>query len=112
MRGVRPREIIWPIRCRIVGRLYGVLALAGVGFLQLVADLFSALALLALLQQPSPPVALVIGYWLTTAGLVAGTGGIQEAPLRFGRGLRRGRVRTLRHREPRCRKRRDRRGSG
>ena len=58
------------------------MALAGVGFLQLVADLFSALALLALLQQPSPPVALVIGYWLTTAGLVAGTGGIALAGLR------------------------------
>lgn len=46
------------------------------GCFQLVADLASAIALLMLLSQPSPPAALAIGYWLTTAGLVAGAGGL------------------------------------
>ena len=40
------------------------------GAIQLVGDFLSANALSELLQQPSPPVALAIGYWLTTAGLV------------------------------------------
>ena len=48
-----------------------------VGLLQFVADLASAFALgLLLQQQPSPPAALAIGYWLTTAGLVAFVGGM------------------------------------
>ena len=46
-----------------------------VGGLQMAADLWSAFALANLLLQPSPPAALAIGYWLTTAGLVAGAGG-------------------------------------
>ena len=29
-----------------------------------------------MLEQPEPPTALAIGYWLTVAGLVAGTGGM------------------------------------
>ena len=38
--------------------------------------MMSAFALLALLQQPEPPAALAIGYWLTTTGLVAALGGV------------------------------------
>ena len=45
------------------------------GFFQVMADFVSAIALLKLLSQPSPPAALAIGYWLTTAGLVAFAGG-------------------------------------
>lgn len=43
-------------------------------FPSLGADFCSAVALIALLKQPLPPAALAIGYWLTTAGLVAGAG--------------------------------------
>eukprot|EP01045_Picozoa_sp_COSAG04_P006226 COSAG04_NODE_302_length_17393_cov_6.251417_15_plen_615_part_00 len=46
-----------------------------VGLLQFTADWCSAIALINLLTQPSPPTALAIGYWLTTAGLVAFAGG-------------------------------------
>ena len=42
---------------------------------QHMADLCSAMALVVLLSQPSPPVALAIGYWLTTASMVAFVGG-------------------------------------
>ena len=44
-----------------------------VGLAQFGGDFCSALALLLLLQQPSSPAALGIGYWLTTAGLFAAT---------------------------------------
>ena len=37
-------------------------------------DFFSVVALIKLLGQPSFPVALAIGYWLTTTGWVAGVG--------------------------------------
>ena len=50
--------------------------------LQVLADLFSAGALYDLLllevptqKNPSPPAALAIGYWLTTAGMVVFVGG-------------------------------------
>ena len=47
-----------------------------VGCLKFFGDLFSAFALVRILQQPEPPAAPAIGCWLTTAGLVAGaTGG-------------------------------------
>eukprot|EP01045_Picozoa_sp_COSAG04_P017836 COSAG04_NODE_1607_length_6175_cov_6.046906_3_plen_489_part_00 len=47
-----------------------------VGFLQFFGDFVSAIALFVFLEQPSPPATLAIGYWLTTAGLVAGAGGL------------------------------------
>ena len=52
--------------------------------LQVVADLLSSFALFVLLgvtQPSSPPAALAIGYWLTTAGWVAAVGGITFAAL-------------------------------
>ena len=47
-----------------------------IGIAQLSADWASALALATLLSKPEPPSALAIGYWLTTAGLVVGAGGL------------------------------------
>jgi hypothetical protein len=47
-----------------------------VGLFQLVGDLYSAVSLGKLLSMPEPPVALVIGFYLTTIGLVAGSGGL------------------------------------
>ena len=53
------------------GRKFVAWLLSLVIFLQFAADCASAFALAALLEQPSPFVALAIGYMLTTAGLVA-----------------------------------------
>jgi hypothetical protein len=54
------------------GALHFLFAL--IGAFQGVGDLFSAGAMYSLLQQPAPPSALAIGYWLTTAGLVVAIG--------------------------------------
>ena len=60
---------------RGMGRGCVALLLILVGSLQFGAAWYAYQALLNLLVQPSPPAALAIGYWLTTAGLVAGAGG-------------------------------------
>ena len=56
-----------------------------VGFVQSFADFVSVTALLFLLRMPSPPAALAFGYWLTTAGCVAGMAGFALMHLAMAR---------------------------
>ena len=51
-------------------------ALRAIGIFQLLADLASVTVLEDMLSDPGRPTALVIGYWLTTLGLVAGGTGL------------------------------------
>lgn len=57
-------------------------ALRVIGIFQLLADMASTTALEDLLGDPNRPTALVIGYWLTTVGLVAGGAGLGILMLR------------------------------
>lgn len=59
---------------RSVGRVYVEFLLYIVGVYQFGADFCSGVALMKLLVLPSPPVALGIGYWLTTVSVVLGIG--------------------------------------
>jgi hypothetical protein len=57
-------------------------ALRMVGIFHLLADLASATVLEDMLNDPGRPTALVIGYWLTTVGLVVGAFGLGTLMLR------------------------------
>lgn len=80
-------------RCAQIGTVRSLsagYALRVIGIFQLIADLASASVLEDMLDDPGRPTALVIGYWLTTLGLVAGGTGLGMILLREARTARNG----------------------